>query len=84
MSVLTFESLSCRDIARVFECRETSVTRMLRPGLIKFGRMYRRWPQETVRGIVVASKQIQPISPEELDLRIRIRTGRVNRWELRP
>lgn len=75
---------SLKDAAAVLDINERRVTQSLDPTLDRVAKLWRVDPTRTMQAILAAVNDLEPMSDAELDLRIRIQTGRADRSDMYP
>ena len=75
---------SCKELARILGVHEHSVTGSLDPALVKVAKLWRCDPRRTLAAIFAAADDLEPMLPDEMDLRCRLAAGRVDSEELTP
>ena len=73
---------SLKDAAAVLDINERRVTQSLDPTLDRVAKLWRVDPTRTMQAILAAVNDLEPMSDAELDLRIRIQTGRADRRDM--
>ncbi len=74
---------SCKELGRALGVCDTRATAAWVPALCKVARVWRLDPTRTMRAILQAVEDLEPMSERELDLRERIGQGRADRSETR-
>jgi len=75
---------SDKDAAVAIQVNPRKVSQALGPALLKVRRLWRIDPTATLELILADLNDLDPMSPEELELRTRMLEGRADRTELHP
>ena len=71
-----------KEAAPVLGVAERKVSQAYMPALVKVAKLWRADPNRTLRDLLAAADDLEPMTDREIELRRRIATGRVDRAEV--
>ena len=75
---------SCKDAAVILAISTTRVSQSLDPTLDRIAKLWRADPTKTLETILYAVKTMDPMTEREIDMRVRMLNGTLDRSELHP
>lgn len=75
---------SCKEASAILGIHERRVTQSLDPTLERVARLWRVDPTRTLRAIIEAAEELGAMTERELELRVAMQTGRLDRAIVHP
>ena len=75
---------SCKEAAVILDISTTRVSQSLDPTLDRIAKLWRADPTKTLETILYAVNTMDPMTEREIDMRVRMLNGTLDRSELHP